>query len=553
MPICSTCGTRYGLTVRICIKDGTPLIAGSVDDPNIGKLLDGKYRVDAFISAGGMGSVYRATHVMLGKTVAVKVIRNELVTSDDVVRRFQREARAASTLDHPNIVTVYDLGQADDGTVYIAMEYIEGRSLKETIRRDGPVPYDLAVDIVRQVTGALAVAHRKQIIHRDLKSQNLMLTTGVDGRLVAKLVDFGIAKTFDEPAQLTAAGFVLGTPHYMSPEQAAGKPVDHRADLYSLGVILYEMLVGDVPFSDASTTSILVKLVTDVPEPPSRRRTDLAVPESLEVIAMKCLEKDPDKRFQSAADVAAALDPATNVRTRALVHAIPSKPRRAWVVAASLAAAMLVAGALAFGMVGPRWSPPEQVPARPAIHAVPQVPLREPTPDPITPPSAPATHLAAGHQAISGAGVARAAPVPTVLPEVAPTPTLPTRPERPPVFVDCNGIVDICATAIAEIVKALQDRELPVVRDARKADVELTATVGLVSEIASLDFGTPLVTRTYSLAVEGTSNGVEIAMPPARTFSFDARFGSARLQENLRVIAGDAAERVLESWLQPQR
>ncbi len=400
MRICSMCGTHYGLTVRICIKDGTPLVAGRIDDPNIGRLLDGKYRIDAFISVGGMGSVYRATHVMLGKTVAVKVIRHELVTSDDVVRRFQREARAASTLDHPNIVTVYDLGQADDGTLYIAMEFIEGSSLKEAIRRDGPIPHGRAVEILRQVASALSVAHQRHIIHRDLKSQNLMLATGVDGRVTVKLVDFGIAKTFDEPVQLTEAGFVLGTPHYMSPEQAAGKAVDHRADLYSLGVILYEMLVGDVPFSDASTTSILVKLVTEVPEPPSRRRTDVVVPAALEAIAMRCLDKNPDRRFQSADEFAAALDRATRdvalgsadpgfaeptrVRAAAGVPAarlvrggveaiVPPRPpaaRRSWMMAACVVAGIPVVGALAFGMVAPRL-PLQETAAPPAVSAKP--------------------------------------------------------------------------------------------------------------------------------------------------------------------------------------
>ena len=553
MPVCSTCGTRYDLTVRICVKDGTPLVAGRIDDPNIGKLLDGKYRIDAFISGGGMGAVYRATHVMLGKTVAVKVIRNELVTSDDIVRRFQREARAASTLDHPNIVTVYDLGQADDGTLYIAMEFIEGRSLKETIRHEGPLSPDVVIDILRQVAAALAVAHEKQIVHRDLKSQNLMLTTGAEGHLVVKLVDFGIAKTFDEPAQLTEVGFVLGTPHYMSPEQAAGQAVDHRADIYSLGVILYEMLVGDVPFSEASTTSILVKVVTEAPQPPSRRRVDLTVPASLEAIAMKCLEKDPDKRFQSAGELAAALEPSTRVRTRAVVPAIPSRTHRSWVVAASFAAVILVAGALAFGMVAPRWSRAEHVPVAPATRVVPEVPVREPARAPIPPAILPDTPVTAGSRAIPEARTSRVAPAPAPLPSVAQTPTLPIRPERPQVFVDCNGVIDICATAVAEIVTALQNRELPVVRDARQAVVELTATVSLVSEVASLDFGTPLVTRTYSIAVLGASNGAEVAMPPTRTFSFDARFGSARLQENLRVVAAGAADRVREFWHQQQR
>ena len=307
MPVCTKCGTAYGSTVRICVRDGTPLVADRADDRYLGTLLDGKYRIDAFINAGGMGSLYRALHVMLDKTVAVKVIRNELVTSDEVVARFQREARAASNLEHPNIVSVYDLGQTPDGTLYIAMEFIDGPSLKEVIRRDGPLTPRDTIDILRQVAGALSSAHRKQIVHRDLKSDNLMLETE-DGRRVVKLVDFGIAKTFDDSTQLTAAGYMLGTPNYMSPEQAAGKPVDHRTDLYSLGVILYEMLTGKVPFGDTALTSLLVKLATEVPPPPSARRPDGHVPPALDAVAMRCLEKEPERRFQSADEFAIALD-----------------------------------------------------------------------------------------------------------------------------------------------------------------------------------------------------------------------------------------------------
>src|SRR5262249_19085827 len=162
----------------------------------------------------------------------------------------------------------YDLGQTHDGTLYIAMEFIDGPSLKDLIRKNGALTPQESIDILSQVASALSSAHRKQIVHRDLKSDNLMLVTSDEGGKVVKLVDFGIAKTFDDSTQLTAAGYMIGTPHYMSPEQAAGRPVDHRADLYSLGVILYEMLTGEVPFWDAALTSMLVKLATEVPPPP---------------------------------------------------------------------------------------------------------------------------------------------------------------------------------------------------------------------------------------------------------------------------------------------
>jgi serine/threonine-protein kinase len=567
MPVCSTCGTRYGSTVRICIRDGTPLVAGRTNDPNLGKLLDGKYRIDAFISGGGMGSVYRATHVLLGKTVAVKVIRNELVTSDDVVRRFQREARAAATVDHPNIVTVYDLGQADDGTLYIAMEFIDGPSLKAAIGRDGPMPADRAIDILRQVASALSVAHQKQIIHRDLKSQNLMLASDSSGDETVKLVDFGIAKTFDEPAvQLTEAGFVLGTPHYMSPEQAAGKVVDHRADLYSLGVIMYEMLVGDVPFGDASTTSILLKLMTEVPDPPSRRRTDGTIPPALEAIAMRCLEKDPGKRFQSATEFAdalaesvgpanaglhmsAAIEP-TRVREATVVPPLPATDRRSWVLAGLFVAAIPVLGALAFGMVTPRLSP-EPVPPRTVdVPPPPERPARPPVqqadvnvePAVVEPRPVPTPRSIGDLPAKAGSHESVPAPVPAPLPQVVPPP----RPEHPPVFVQCDGPPQLCSGVRAEIVSALRRSSLPIVSTPEQAEIELTAVIGILGQTGSADFGTPMVTTTYSVDLVAESHGIEIVMPPARTFSFDARFGSARLPEHARLVAAGAVEGVLE-------
>ena len=270
----------------------------------------GKYRIDGVIGRGGMGAVYRATHVMLNKTVAVKTIKPDLIDSPEMANRFQREARAATSLEHPNIVAVYDLGQAEDGALYIAMEFVNGLNLKDAIRGSGPMPAARIARLLTQVASALARAHRNQIVHRDLKPQNLMVAVDANGQEHVKLLDFGIAKSLEEgtTTQLTAAGYSLGTPHYMAPEQAVGQEVDGRADIYALGVILYEMLVGDVPFNAASAPAILVMHLNDAPEPPSRRRPDLAIPPALEAIALRCLEKDPAQRFQTAEEFSEALE-----------------------------------------------------------------------------------------------------------------------------------------------------------------------------------------------------------------------------------------------------
>lgn len=333
MATCPKCGTRYASTVRICTHDGTVLNDEPVQDPRVGKLLDGKYRLDAFLSHGGMGAVYKATHIMLDKTVAVKLIKPELVTSAEIVRRFQREARAASNLNHPNIVAVYDLGQTDDGTLYIAMEYIDGPSLKDVIRKTGAMPVERINGILRQVASALSLAHNHNIIHRDLKPHNVMLAKGTGGQEVAKLLDFGIAKTFDEAGpQLTQTGFALGTPQYMAPEQAAGKEVTAQSDLYSLGVMLYEMLIGEVPFDAPTTAAILIKQLTEAPQPPSRRKPEARVSPVLESVALRCLDKDPEKRFPTADAFAEALG-----RADATIAAPSETPTRLFAAPTDLA------------------------------------------------------------------------------------------------------------------------------------------------------------------------------------------------------------------------
>jgi serine/threonine protein kinase len=305
---CPQCGKSFPATVKLCPDDGTVLEHAPPAATQVGKVLDGKYRLDAFLSKGGMGAVYRATHVMLNKTVAVKLINPELVTSPDVVRRFQREARAATALSHPDIVSVYDLGQTTEGTLYIAMEYVDGPSLKSVIESGGPVPVMRTLTLARQLASALSAAHRQGIIHRDLKPHNVMLARGHDGQEIAKLVDFGIAKTFDEGTQLTVAGFSLGTPQYMAPEQAEGRAVDARSDLYSFGIILYEMLTGEVPFNATSAASVLIKHIKEAPIPPSVKNPRVAIPPQVEAIVVRCLAKDPAERFQTADELGRALE-----------------------------------------------------------------------------------------------------------------------------------------------------------------------------------------------------------------------------------------------------
>ncbi|MFQ5793057.1 MAG: serine/threonine-protein kinase, partial [Acidobacteriota bacterium] len=305
--MCPQCGKQYTLSERLCPHDGAVLEdERSPEEQATSSLLAGKYRIDGFIKRGGMGAVYRATHLMLDKPVAVKLINPELVTSADIVRRFQREARAASQLNHPNIVTVHDLGQTEDGTLYIVMELVEGVSLKQLVKEEGPLQPERAVSFVRAIASALSLAHKNGVIHRDLKPQNIMICRDSEGVEGPKLLDFGIAKTFEtEGPALTSTGMVLGTPQYMAPEQAKGASVDGRSDLYALGIILYEMLVGRVPFNDQSVPAVLVKQMSEPPRPPSQLRPEL--PPALESIVLQCLEKEPDARFGSAEELLRAL------------------------------------------------------------------------------------------------------------------------------------------------------------------------------------------------------------------------------------------------------
>ncbi len=268
-------------------------------DALINTLFDGRYRIVRKLGSGGMADVYLAEDEELGRRVAVKILNDRHANDESFVERFRREAKNAAGLSHPNIVSIYDRGEAE-GTYYIAMEYLDGRSLKELVVARGPLPIGDAIQFTRQVLGALRFAHRKGVVHRDIKPHNVM--ADADGRL--KVTDFGIARA--GVSQMTEAGSIIGTAQYLSPEQARGAGVDQRSDLYSVGILLYEMLTGTVPFTGESPVEIAMKHLSDTPRPPSLQRPE--IPPDLDMVVLRALAKSPDDRFQTAEEMDAELD-----------------------------------------------------------------------------------------------------------------------------------------------------------------------------------------------------------------------------------------------------
>ncbi|MBL8936571.1 MAG: protein kinase, partial [Archangium sp.] len=254
---------------------------------------------------------YKATQLALDKPVVLKVLRQALLGDERTVARFQREAKAASRLNHPNSISVLDFGQADDGAMYIAMEYVQGKDLHQILSREWPLPESRVMRVMSQVLSALADAHSVGVIHRDLKPENIMGSQGRSEPDFVKVLDFGIAKIVDgsddEGPALTRAGFVCGTPEYMSPEQARGAKLDHRSDLYAVGVILYQLVSGMLPFDSDSAVGFATKHLTEIPPPPTKRRPDARVSPAMERLIMKALSKNPDERPQTAEQFRAEL------------------------------------------------------------------------------------------------------------------------------------------------------------------------------------------------------------------------------------------------------
>ena len=350
-----------------------------------GRTVADRYLVQEKIGEGGMGEIYRARHLLIDKTVALKVLHPDRAGRRQALKRFQQEARAAARIGNLHIVDVTDYGFIDDDDAFLIMEYLEGESLAEAIARVGAFPAARVKAVAVQILDALEAAHEGGIVHRDLKSANVFLTRASGGDLV-KLLDFGISKIFPTPASeeggaasgsdvgrsptwITDTGIMMGTPHYMAPEQAEeSRCVDHRADLYSLGIILYEMLTGELPFGGTNIWNVLIKHANEEPQPPGERRPDLEIPRDLERVVLRALAKDPDDRYASAREMRQVME-AVVIESQPDAAAVkpPATPgaRRVVLVLAGLAAMVAVA---VVGLTGDK-------PPTPANEAAPKLEL----------------------------------------------------------------------------------------------------------------------------------------------------------------------------------
>ena len=324
MKICPVCSTEYADDVKFCPNDGQTLRSATPASDLVGQVVADRYHVIKKLGEGGMGQVYLAEHVKMGRRSAIKVMNPSMVHDPDAVARFNREASNASRITHPNVCAIYDFGETPDGLIYLAMEFIEGEPLTDLLERDGALPVRRAAQIFSQVADALQAAHDLGIVHRDLKPDNIMLAQKKGGDQV-KVVDFGIAKAVggDESGQkVTKTGLVVGTPEFMSPEQLSGDKLDGRSDLYSLALVFYQMLAGKLPFEATTVQETMIKRLTDEPATLAVARPDLTFPAGLQAVLDSALTRTPAERYQTVAKFADDVASATGVH-RGASGAVP--------------------------------------------------------------------------------------------------------------------------------------------------------------------------------------------------------------------------------------
>lgn len=378
-------------------------------DPYVGTTIDGRYKVESVLGEGGMGIVYLARHKVIDKRVAIKVLRADMARDKEITERFVQEAKAASSIGNPHIVDISDFGDLPDGSTYFVMEFLDGKPLGKVLEETRPLPISRLIDVARQIADGLASAHQRGIVHRDLKPDNVFLVRRGSEADFVKILDFGIAKVGSGTAKLTRAGSVFGTPHYMSPEQAAGSPVDSRTDIYALGVILYEMASGNVPFDADNFMGILTQHMYKAPVPIRALVPPQDIPPGLEAVILKALSKKPEQRYQTMEELAADLEkvlsgmvpdavpemmarsggfnvPADFFKERGMPAPVPGTPRgparKPWGMLAGaagvLAAVAIVVGVLARSSSSTASSGP----------AAPTVPVVAPTPTATAEPTA---------------------------------------------------------------------------------------------------------------------------------------------------------------------
>lgn len=315
MKVCPSCGTTYSDDMSFCPDEGTALVplsdAPPIDVNLVGERLFGDYLLKKKLGEGGMGAVYLAENVAIDQKIAVKVLHPSAARDDETLQRFNREANAIARLTHPNTIRVFIFGKTSEPLIYLAMEYVDGTTLRDELYDNGPFDELRAISIMRQTLHALSEAHELGVVHRDLKPDNIMLTQFRGVRDFVKVLDFGIAKVTEprggQQKKLTQAGVVYGTPEYLSPEQARGKDIDFRADLYAMGIILYEMMTGVVPFTGDTALAILSGHVYQEPPDPATVN-DAKISHAMRNIILRAIQKDPDERYQSAMDFLEALE-----------------------------------------------------------------------------------------------------------------------------------------------------------------------------------------------------------------------------------------------------